>query len=112
MERNASLIVRGCHAGRRRNNRCSHYSRLCLLCGGARMGRISNAGFATSIERGSAPEDGGAGSSTAIKLAHNARSLARNPSLPISGQMVTVPWSSHCSNGFTVDGELERANTV
>ena len=39
---------RGCHAGRRRSNRCSHCRRLCHLCGGARMGRASNAGFATS----------------------------------------------------------------
>jgi hypothetical protein len=30
-----------------------------------------------------------------------------------SGRMVTVRWSSRCSNGFTVGGELEESgNTV
>jgi hypothetical protein len=46
---------RGCHAGRRRSNRCSHCRRLCHLCGGARMGRASNAGFATESAHDAAP---------------------------------------------------------
>ena len=64
---------RGCHAGRRRSNRCSHCRRLCHLCGGARMGRASNAGFATESAHDAAPNR----AHVYLRLASAARAVDR-----------------------------------